>query len=141
MINDLAADDIAQQLCLFNFSLFKKINPIEFLNQIWIDKKDKEDSITPALDCFISRFDKESYWVATEICGIKDFKKRINVLKIFINAAKKSQEYCNFFTMFSILAGLSLTPVQRLKKTWDVCLFNQRDNRTRLKKFMKNCKS
>jgi len=29
-------------------------------------------------------------------------------------------KYNNFFSFFSIVAGLNLTPVSRLKKTWDV---------------------
>ncbi|KAJ3221580.1 hypothetical protein HK099_003367 [Clydaea vesicula] len=117
MILELNFEDISQQLCLLNYNLFKNIHAIEFLNQIWTKKGD--ESICPSLDFFISRFDKESYWVATEICSQKDLKKRVTILKNFILSAKRCQELNNFFSMFAIIAGLNLSPVLRLKKSWD----------------------
>jgi len=113
---------MAKQLCLHDFDLFKSIHPIEYLNAIWKAKKsddeDDEDN-TPNLDFFISRFDKESYWVATEICVIPELKKRIQMLKKWILVANECIKNNNFFSFFSIVAGLNLTPVSRLKKTWD----------------------
>ncbi|KAJ3068903.1 Rap guanine nucleotide exchange factor 2 [Podochytrium sp. JEL0797] len=107
-------EELAQQLCLHNFKLFRNIHAIEFLNQIWIGKK--ED--TPYLNFFIERFDKESYWVATEIVKEPNLKKRILILKQFILATSASVKYNNFFSLFSFVSGLNLSPVSRLKKTW-----------------------
>ncbi|ORY16197.1 ras GEF [Neocallimastix californiae] len=114
---------IVQHLCLFDFNLFKEIHPIEYLNVIWKTKKndsedDNEDN-TPNLDKFVSRFNKESYWVATEICNIQDLKKRTNMLKKWIIIANVYIKSNNFYSFFSIISGLSLIPVSRLKKTWD----------------------
>jgi len=114
---------IVQHLCLFDFNLFKEIHPIEYLNVIWKTKKndsedDNEDN-TPNLDKFVSRFNKESYWVATEICNIQDLKKRTNMLKKWIIIANECIKSNNFYSFFSIISGLSLIPVSRLKKTWD----------------------
>ncbi|KAI8619959.1 ras guanine nucleotide exchange factor domain-containing protein [Chytriomyces sp. MP71] len=115
MILELAPDVLSLQICIHNFKLFKNIHPIEFLHQIW--GSDRE--MTPYLNFFIDRFDKESYWVATEIVMQKDIKKRIKVLSTFILTTKACQEANNFFTLFSFMSGLGLSPVSRLKKTWE----------------------
>ncbi|KAJ3408579.1 hypothetical protein HDV05_004940 [Chytridiales sp. JEL 0842] len=115
MFLELTPEEIAQQLCVHNFKIFRNIHPIEFLQQIW----KREDEETPSLNFFIERFDKESYWAVTEIVSQKDMKKRVNVLKNFILTAKACQDNNNFFSMFAIVAGLSQPPVTRLKKTWE----------------------
>ena len=85
MLLQLSPEDLAQQISIHNFTLFHNIHPSEFLDQIW--RKDDE-STTPYLTTFIQRFDKEYYWVATEVVCQKDLKKRIAILKTFILAAK-----------------------------------------------------
>ncbi|EPZ36809.1 Guanine-nucleotide dissociation stimulator CDC25 domain-containing protein [Rozella allomycis CSF55] len=117
-----------QQLALFNFKLFKNVHPIEFLNKIWLPPKqnvDEDEIISylndphPNLSFFISRFDIESFWVATEVCAERDLKKRQKTLKRFINLAYECKELNNFFSTLAILGGLNMSCVQRLKKTWD----------------------
>eukprot|EP00158_Paraphelidium_tribonemae_P009026 Partr_v1_DN28751_c1_g1_i4_m63180 putative Son of sevenless homolog len=119
MFESVEVEDLAQQICVHNFELFRNIHPIEFLNQIWRKKDFTAEWSTPNLDFFSSRFDRESYWVATEILSQKDIKKRLNYMKRFIQLGRECQTYQNFFSMFSIFVGLNLTPVQRLKKTWE----------------------
>lgn len=119
LVQDLSAQELAQQLCIHDFQLFRNIPAIEYLNQIWRRPNDEELLTCPSLDYFIARFDKESYWVATEVCCVKDKKKRIQVLEKFIMTAKLCQTYGNFFTMFALIAGLSLSSVSRLKKSFE----------------------
>ena len=118
MLMQYSSDDIAEQLCLVDSQLYQSIHPIEFLNYIWRKKGEEDEYPTPMLDRFISRFDNESYWVATEICDAKDLKKRTQILTQFILVAKKCIDSNNFFSAFSLLGGLSMLPVERLKKTW-----------------------
>ncbi|KAJ3064993.1 Rap guanine nucleotide exchange factor 2 [Podochytrium sp. JEL0797] len=115
MLLDLTPEVLSQQICIHDFKLFQNIHPIEFLHQIW--GSDRE--MTPYLNFFIDRFDKESYWVATEIVMQKDLKKRTKVLQNFILTTKACQEANNFFSLFSLMSGLGLSPVSRLKKTWE----------------------
>ena len=119
MFEELDIQDLAKQMCLHDFELFTNIHPIEFLVHIW-KKKNDENRVTPNLDFFNLRFDRESFWVATEILSVKDLKKRAKTLQKFVQLAKECQELCNFFSTFAITFGLSLTPVQRLKKTWEL---------------------
>ena len=109
MIQELSPEDISQQLCVYNSELFKKINPIEFLNQIWRKPTDEQDFLTPSLDFFIKRFDKESYWAATEIVGVKDLKKRALVLNKFIRVAKVCSPIIKFYTT-SIFCNITVMP-------------------------------
>ncbi|KAJ3172808.1 hypothetical protein HDU87_007810 [Geranomyces variabilis] len=78
---DVSPSLLAAQMCLYDSMLFRHIDTIEYVNLIM--KK-----TSPTLNFLISRFDKESYWVATEIVGKKDLKTRIHVLRTFIVTAK-----------------------------------------------------
>lgn len=118
MFDGIETATMADQICLHDFELFKDVHPIEYLNQIW-RKKDDTEFPTPNLDYFSTRFDKETYWCATEILSHHEFKKRVAVLRKFIQLAKDLQERGNFFSMFSIYVGLNVNAVQRLKKTWE----------------------
>jgi hypothetical protein len=99
---------LGQELCLFDFDLFEKIHPIEYLRQIWGGAKSAAgETLTPALDHFISRFDGVSYWVCTELVMVKDLKKRASILKTFIYAARVCR--CNLtFPVLSKIQQLFL---------------------------------
>ena len=49
-----------------------------------------------------------------------DLTQRVQVLKRFIDVIKECYELNNFFSTFTLVSGLNLSPVQRLKKTWAV---------------------
>ncbi|ORX54270.1 hypothetical protein BCR36DRAFT_581893 [Piromyces finnis] len=116
MLNELDPEVVAQQLCLYDFKLMKNIHPIEYLDQIW-GSKENED--TPCLNFFISRFNLESYWAATEVLSVEDLKKRTEILKKIILVTKHCLDNNNFFSTFALLSGLSTNAIQRLKKTWE----------------------
>lgn len=61
-----------------------------------------------------------SYWVASEICTVEDVKSRALLIEKFIDIAKHCLEYKNFNTTVSVVTGLALSAVRRLKKTWEV---------------------
>lgn len=87
LIESVEPDLMAEQLCIFNSDIFKKIHPIEFLNEIW-KKPGQKSTATPTFTYFVERFDQESYWAATEILAFTDLKKRTQVLKKFIYIIK-----------------------------------------------------
>ncbi|KAL5034286.1 hypothetical protein RTP6_002140 [Batrachochytrium dendrobatidis] len=84
MFLDLEPVEVAQQLCIHNSGIFRSIQPIEFLNEIWSGDIDS----SPSFKFFVERFDKESYWTATELVKVKDLKKRTLILKKFIQLIK-----------------------------------------------------
>ena len=78
--------EVSEQLSLYNHRLFTYIHPVEYLNEVW--KKDNDSS--PSFRYFVDRFDKESYWVASELVAIRDLRSRALVLKQFIEIVKVS---------------------------------------------------
>jgi hypothetical protein len=82
MILEFTPQQVAHQLSLYNFRLFQNIHPIEFLNKIWL-KADDEESLTPSLDFFISRFDlvRVFYWPSTyHLNGSCDFHLYVKLI-------------------------------------------------------------
>lgn len=57
--------------------------------------------------------------MATELLHQRDLKKRVALLKKFIHLGKECMDLHNYFSMFAVYVGLNLTPVQRIKKTWE----------------------
>lgn len=133
MINEFDPVVVAEQLCVYDFKLMRNIHPIEYLNQIW-GNKDNEDS--PCLNFFISRFNLESFWAATEILSVKDLKKRTETLKKMIQVTKSCLDNNNFFSTFALLSGLSTNSIQRLKKTWEGLSTKVKNTFTEIEKLM-----
>lgn len=88
MLERVDVDELAEQLCIHDGDIFRNIHPIEFLNEIWRKPGDESAQASPSFKFFVERFDKESYWVATEILACSDPKKRIKTLVKFIYLVK-----------------------------------------------------
>lgn len=120
-----------RQICVLDFKLWKSLPIKELTAQAWNHK-----GTTPAVTTFIERFNdvsrffflwflilKMSYWVVTELVLCPNFKKRVTVLKRFINLLELAKEQRNFNSVMAILSGLNHGCVSRLKQTWAVCEF------------------
>ncbi|KAL9647807.1 hypothetical protein ABK040_001333 [Willaertia magna] len=109
--------EIARQMTLIEYSMFKSIRPKECLNQSW----NKESREKKAFNIFqmINWFNKVSRWVATEVLKEPDLKKRIDIITKMIQIAKECRELNNFNAIFEIISGLQNSAVHRLKKTWE----------------------
>lgn len=105
--------EIARQLTLVEMDLFKRIRPLDLMY-----KSINQLRNAPNLSRLIERFNRVSYWVATEICMSRDVRVRAQVLKLFIRVAKYCFKWKNFNTTLQVVAALSMTCVQRLKQTW-----------------------
>ncbi|KAF2076085.1 hypothetical protein CYY_002599 [Polysphondylium violaceum] len=106
---------IAQQLTLIDFSIFKEIEPRELLNQNFNKPKFKYRS--PNVMRLINRSTQFSFWVAMTILMDGKKEKRLKNFEKFCDVAKHLYKMNNFNTLMSLIAGLNLTPVHRLKKT------------------------
>jgi len=67
----------------------------------------------------IRRSNNIPLWVATEIIKEDKLTRRAYLLKKFINIAEFCRQLNNFNAVMEIISGLNLTPVYRLRKTWD----------------------
>lgn len=81
MLESIESEVVAEQVSILDSDLFRNIHPIEILNEIW---KKNGDEPSPSFQFFADRFNKESYWAATEIISQRDLKQRIIYLRKFI---------------------------------------------------------
>eukprot|EP01133_Synstelium_polycarpum_P017183 gene17183-20472_t len=115
LFNEWSPLAIAQQLSLIDFSIFKEIEARELLNQNF--NKPKMKYRAPNIMRMINRFNQFSFWVAMLILleGKKD--KRLKVFEKLLEIAKHLLKLNNFNTLMSLVAGLNMSPIHRLKKT------------------------
>eukprot|EP01117_Protostelium_nocturnum_P009485 TRINITY_DN3381_c0_g1_i5.p1 TRINITY_DN3381_c0_g1~~TRINITY_DN3381_c0_g1_i5.p1 ORF type:complete len:903 (-),score=300.11 TRINITY_DN3381_c0_g1_i5:54-2762(-) len=109
---DIPPIEIARQMALIEFAMFRKISPLECLN---IKEREKN---SPNLTSVTARFNNVSAWVQTEILKGSDVKVRAAALTRFIEIASCCISINNFNSAMEICAGLNSTPVYRLRKTW-----------------------
>ena len=131
-LSDVDPLEMARQLTLMESHLYQKIRPIECLQRSRDQKGDINDNISQVI-----RFaNKISDWVAETILAKDDSRRRASVVKNFIaiadvgarlrrrsTVANCNSQRCkglhNFPSMLAIVAGLNMTPIRRLKRTWE----------------------
>jgi len=91
-----------------------KIQPTEIKSQAW-NKKEK-DTISPNVCALSEKFNKTSYWAATEVIMKGD--NRPKVLERLIQLAMYLRELKNYNSLLGIIAGLNLACITRLKDSW-----------------------
>ncbi|VDP26119.1 unnamed protein product, partial [Heligmosomoides polygyrus] len=110
----LNAQVVAAQLTLQDFAVFASIEPTDHILNC--------HSCTygsPRLEEFERIFNREMWWVATEVCSEHNIQKRAKLIKKFIKVARHCRELRNFNSMFAIMSGLDKPAVRRLHSTWD----------------------
>ena len=107
--------EMARQLTLLEYQIYRSIQPHEFFNNAWAssDKETKSRNIIK----MSTEFNNIGKWVASEIVREKNLKLRSKKLKRFINIATECVRLNNFHGAFEITAGISNSAVHRLKKT------------------------
>jgi len=113
----LTSADIAEQLTLREWELFRIIPETEFLEKTWLLRPPPVGSM---LVNMIDHFNVVSMWVASEIVNTEDMKDRANAIKKFTQVCDLLFDLGNFNGLMEIVAGLSLGCVQRLQKTWNL---------------------
>lgn len=108
--------EIARQITFYEFELFKKIHPKEFLNKNFARENIKE--LAPNIDKFMDWFNKFSSWVSFKILEGKEPNDRVKNLSKFIKVANECKNLNNFNGAFEIMSATTITPIHRLTKTW-----------------------
>ncbi|CAI4232908.1 unnamed protein product [Auanema sp. JU1783] len=112
----LNAHVVAAQLTLQDFSVFSSIEPTEYIDNLF-QLNSRYGS--PRLHDFEQLFNREMWWVATEICREISSQKRTKLIKKFIKIARHCRELRNFNSMFAIMSGLDKPAVRRMHTTWE----------------------
>ncbi|XP_043917992.1 rap guanine nucleotide exchange factor 2 isoform X3 [Protopterus annectens] len=112
----LSTVEVATQLSMRNFDLFRNIEPTEYIDDLF---KLKSKTGSTNLKQFEEAINQETFWVASEILREPNQLKRMKIIKHFIKIALHCRECKNFNSMFAIISGLNLAPVARLRGTWE----------------------
>ncbi|KAI1116213.1 ras GEF [Nemania sp. NC0429] len=117
---DIDSTEFARQLTVIESKLYAKIKPSECLNKTWQKKiTEGESEPAPHVKALILHSNQMTNWVAEMILAQMDVKKRVVVIKHFVQVADKCRALNNFSTLTSIISALGTAPIARLKRTWD----------------------
>ena len=114
VLTDLHPLEVARQLTLAEFNLFKAITPTEIKSQAWNKKNWQE--VSPNVYSIIQKFNRVGLWVATEIVTEHNPSKRKEVLRRCIEIADALRKLQNWNTLFAVISGLNQSSVSRLKR-------------------------
>lgn len=112
----LSTIELATQLSMRDFDLFRNIEPTEYIDDLF--KLESKTGNTHLKD-FEDIVNQETFWVASEILTESNQLKRMKIIKHFIKIALHCRECKNFNSMFAIISGLNLASVARLRGTWE----------------------
>ncbi|XP_053961455.1 rap guanine nucleotide exchange factor 2 isoform X2 [Anastrepha ludens] len=112
----LNAYELAIQLTLQDFAIFRQIESTEYIDDLF-NLKTKYG--VPMLSKFAELVNREMFWVVTEICSEHNIVRRMKIVKQFIKIARHCKECRNFNSMFAIISGLGHAAVSRLRLTWE----------------------
>eukprot|EP01112_Ceratiomyxa_fruticulosa_P013389 TRINITY_DN3766_c0_g1_i1.p1 TRINITY_DN3766_c0_g1~~TRINITY_DN3766_c0_g1_i1.p1 ORF type:complete len:758 (-),score=183.46 TRINITY_DN3766_c0_g1_i1:149-2422(-) len=122
--------DIAKQMTLIEYSLFKAIEPFEFHHKRWLNTNEQliannkratqnlSQNTSPHISEFLKWSTKMQEWIATETVTTPNPKNRVTVLKRFIQVAEACKKLRNFNGLYEVVQGLSNPAVSRLVETW-----------------------
>lgn len=110
----LNAVEVAIQLTLQDFAIFRQIEPTEYIDDLF-ELKSKYG--TPMLEQFASLVNKEMFWVVSEVCSEHNPVRRMKIIKQFIKVASK-------LVLNMISMTLKDNKLQCLKLLYRICLFS-----------------
>jgi hypothetical protein len=115
---EVSASDVATQLTWVEHMLYSRIKPYELLQQKWTKKNRTE--LAPNICYVITHFNQMTLWVTKEILTQENIKRRCALIQRMLDICKICLKLNNYVTVFQITSALISTPVQRLRKTWDL---------------------
>eukprot|EP01133_Synstelium_polycarpum_P012343 gene12343-14475_t len=115
-IDDIDPQEMARQLTIIEFDMFKAIASKELLSLSW-QKSDKEKR-SPNLLKMIYRFNEISNWIVCTLVRETNLKKRGQHLKRFIKLTEELRKLNNFNCVFVVVSALHSASVNRIQKTW-----------------------
>lgn len=114
---DIDYIELARQLTIKEFKLYSKITKFECLTKVWGKKSGLNENID-SITNFIRTSNQLTNYVAYMILRKQEVKKRVQLIRYFIQVAEKCKQYNNFSSMTAIISALYSSPIHRLSKTW-----------------------
>lgn len=114
---DIQPLEFARQLTIMEANAFQRIKPAECLNKAWL-QTNAPTPLAPNIQKVTSMHNRTSLWCSSLILQQGDPKSRASVIKYFIKVATELRTLNNFASMASVIAGLNLSPISRLRLSW-----------------------
>ncbi|KAI9318088.1 ras guanine nucleotide exchange factor domain-containing protein [Dichotomocladium elegans] len=115
---DIPPLELARQMAIMNFDLYRSIKPSECLHKGWSGADDGSQS-SPNVRKTIDYNNRVTLWVCGSILSSRDAKKRSEIVKYWIQVSEKCNELNNFNTCMAILSAFDSSSIGRLRRTWD----------------------
>jgi son of sevenless len=113
---DWPAIEIARQMTLIEYGMYRRIEPKECLGNAFL-KKDKATR-APHIVSMTRHFNDTSRWVIETILGETDLRKRRDTMRKFIEIADALRQINNYNGVNEVTSGLNNASIYRLKQTW-----------------------
>jgi len=112
LILNINSTDLAKQITLICYHLYKSIMSREFLKEIWKLREDSHIRLLLDYSTDLSR------WIASCILRAEKLETRVQVIHKLIDTAQSCLNLKNFVGVVGILAGLNHPTVERLQVTF-----------------------
>lgn len=110
--------EIARQLAIQHFALFRQVKPRELLNQAWSKANKAQDA--PNVMTLIETFNVLSGIVSTTVVRVEEGHERAGVIARWIRIARICLDQANLACTMAIVSGLLNSAVHRMHRTWEV---------------------
>ena len=114
-LDDYHHEEIARQLCLFDFNLYWKISPYEFLFA------NKEVSKSIYLTSLLHRYRSLQEWLISNVITLSEGdpeKQKANMI-LFIGIIRSCLELRNFHSFYGLCLGMNSKEIKEIFPSWD----------------------
>ncbi|KAH3756001.1 Ras guanine nucleotide exchange factor [Pelomyxa schiedti] len=118
-ILDMHPEEMARQIALLEWDLWKKVRSKEFIGQNW-NKVAKKETHAPNISRMILESNRRTCWAITEVVQQRDVKDRAVAIHRLLLCAEASFNLRNFNAVMEIISALQNSAVHRLKNSWEI---------------------
>ncbi|KAG0355021.1 hypothetical protein BG005_006039 [Podila minutissima] len=117
---DLDPLELARQLTILETNIYNRVRPVECLGKAWTSSDPVVAAKAVNIKKIIETSNSYANWINEIVLSEPDIKKRAAILKHLVAVAEKLRQLNNFSTLSTTTAALSLSPIHRLKRTWEI---------------------
>ncbi|KAH3765984.1 Ras guanine nucleotide exchange factor [Pelomyxa schiedti] len=114
---DFHPEELARQMSLIEWNIWKRIRPKEFIRNSWT-KPTLKDKLAPNITAMINESNKRTLWAIAEILRHPHEKERAIAIHRLILTAEASLKIRNFNGLMELVSAMQNSAIHRLKRSW-----------------------